>query len=172
MGLSRGGAGDADEGDEGEDDGEEGHVEPLPLDAGFAVAREVGHVDGEGGVVADHSGETGEPGVGIGGAGDGSGGGGGEEGPACAVGGAEGPDEHGDEGDGDEDGFGHEEVAQVVGVHVEEGDLEEPDCFGSGVWISVVIITALVSSNGEIQEHSHKKNDAICALVMPSLSGI
>ena len=45
VGLPRGGAGDADEGDEGEDDGEEGHVEPLPFHAGFAVAREVGHVD-------------------------------------------------------------------------------------------------------------------------------
>ena len=52
MCLAGGGAGDADEGDEGEGEGEEGHVEPLPVDAGFTVAGEVGHVDGEGGVVA------------------------------------------------------------------------------------------------------------------------
>lgn len=83
---------DAAEGDEGEDDGEHGHVEPLPFDAGAAVAGEVGHVDGEGGVVADDGGEGGQPGVGVGGAADGGFGGGGEENAAGAVGGAEGPD--------------------------------------------------------------------------------
>lgn len=158
VGLSRGGAGDADEGDEGEYYGEEGHVEPLPLHAGFAVAREVGHVHREGGVVADYRREAGEPGVGVGGAGDGGGGGGGEEGAACAAGGAEGPDEHGDEGDGDEDRFGHEEVAQVVGVHVKEGDLEEPDCVGRGGGISVAIPTALVWSERRLRKtHTRKR---------------
>ncbi len=57
MGLAGRGAGDADEGDEGEDDGQHGDVEPLPFDAGFAVAGEVGHVDGEGAEVADDLGE-------------------------------------------------------------------------------------------------------------------
>ena len=52
VGGAGGGAGDADEGDGGEGEGEEGDVEVLPLDAGLAVAGEVGHVDGEGGVVA------------------------------------------------------------------------------------------------------------------------
>lgn len=50
-----------------------------------------------------------------------------EERTAGTPGAAECPDEHGDEADGDEDGFSDEEVAEVVGVHVEEGDLGEPD---------------------------------------------
>lgn len=53
VGVARGGAGDADEGDEREDEGQQWDVEPLPVDAGFAVAGEVGHVDAEGAVIAD-----------------------------------------------------------------------------------------------------------------------
>ena len=118
---------DADEGNKGKHNGQHGYVQPLPFHTGFGIAAKIRHVDAQGCVVSYDRCERGEPGVAVGAAVRGRFCGCGEKGTACAVRAAEGPDEHGDEADGDEDGFGDEEVAEVVGVHVEEGDLREPD---------------------------------------------
>lgn len=103
VGETGGSGGDAAEGNEGEDDWEHGDIQPLPLDTCAAVAGEVGHVDGKGGVVADNGGEGRKPGVGIGGPADGGFRCGGEENAAGTAGRAEGPDQDGDEADGDDD---------------------------------------------------------------------
>lgn len=86
VGEAGRGGGDAAKGDEGEDDGQHGDVQPLPLDAGAAVAGEIRHVDREGSVVADDGGKGREPGVGIGGPAYGGFVSGGEESAAGAAG--------------------------------------------------------------------------------------
>lgn len=115
--------GDADEGDEGEEGRQEGHVHGLPLGADARVPAEVGLVDAERGVVADDRGHGGEKGPAIGRPG--------HTGllveDLVVVGRPQTPAHDGDPRGRHDQRLGHEQPAQLVRVHDQEGHLRKPE---------------------------------------------